>query len=221
MRWLCRIAGGILASSALVASAQGAESLRVVTLGDSHSTVEAGFARSLASAMGVRVEHARQGVVGASVKDLLEDLEGRRAKFNLAALSAWCPNLVLVAFGTNEAKNWRPSGADAYSKAWGQVLGRLQELFPGARIIVLGPPDADLPGIGTVRAIQEAMAASCGAGWIDRVQVMGGEGAMNAWRTAQGGRYASKDGIHLTAAGYSELAKRVAEIVAHGALGGA
>lgn len=202
-----------LVSAVLAVPVHAAERLRVVTLGDSHSAIEGGFARALASATGKRVEHIHVGVVGASIWDLLRDMPVQR-RFKLETLSAWHPGLILVAFGTNEAKSWTTAKARAYSTAWEQVLNTLKRIFPGARIIVVGPPDADLRGLAPVRAIQETMAAQCGAGWVDRVDLMGGEGSMSLWRAARGGRYASRDGVHLTADGYSELADRVAPIVA-------
>jgi len=189
--------------------------IRVVTIGDSHATVEAGFAQALADEWGRPVLHENRGVVGASIHQLLDDLEGRSQQYHLAALSSWEPNVVFLAFGTNEAKNWSEARAGAYLAEWNRVLDRVPAIFPNASVIVLGPPDAAaLPGLASVRRLEAAAALQHGMGWLDRIALMGGEHSISVWMTAQGGRYAARDGVHLSKAGYCELAQRVARAVA-------
>lgn len=213
-QWFRRpLVGCMFMVASLMVPLRAVDCLRVVTLGDSHSTVEGGFAQSLASATGERVEHIHVGVVGASVWDLLRDIRVQH-RYKLEAMSTWRPGLILVAFGTNEAKSWTEDQSDSYSMAWDQVLRQLKVIFAEARIIILGPPDANFRGLRHVRAIQKATAAKWEVGWLDRVEVMGGDGAMALWRAARGGRYAGKDGVHLTVDGYTELARRVANVVA-------
>ncbi len=60
----------------------------------------------------------------------------------VAELKAYGPDLIILAFGTNEAFDKR-FDAEAYAGLLDQVLRRLKRLAPGASLLVLGPPDAE------------------------------------------------------------------------------
>jgi lysophospholipase L1-like esterase len=79
------------------------------------------------------------GVVGAQ----LRDLAARDDRVMAAELAAYRPDVILLAFGTNEGFDRGLDGA-AYDALIHQQLARLRRLSPGSEILVLGPPDADM-----------------------------------------------------------------------------
>src|SRR5690606_29583314 len=77
------------------------------------------------------------GVIGAT----LADLERRDPAVVRAELSAWAPDLIVLAFGTNEG--FDPClDLNAYeTRLRGQIV-RFRSLAPGADLLLLGAPDA-------------------------------------------------------------------------------
>ena len=122
-------------------------------------------------------------------------------------LKAREPNLVIVAFGTNEAADpdWTPLD---YEQLFGRVLRRIHAAVPTASILVYGPPDrGDTPFVArrmpyVIEAERRTAFASNAAFW-NSYAAMGGAGSMRAW-TAQG--FGQADHVHLTAAGYLRIA---------------
>lgn len=77
------------------------------------------------------------GVIGATVDTLLtRDREVLRAE-----LAAYRPDLIIVAFGTNEGFE-RDLDMVAYADRYARALTLLQDLAPGAALLAAGPPDA-------------------------------------------------------------------------------
>jgi lysophospholipase L1-like esterase len=117
------------------------------------------------------------------------------------------PNLIILAFGTNEAgdADWTPL---AYEQLLGRVLQRLHAAAPDASILIYAPPDrADLPLAArrmpfVVQAQRRAAVAGNAAFWSSYA-AMGGAGSMRLWE-ARG--LAQADHVHLTSAGYARLA---------------
>ena len=117
------------------------------------------------------------------------------------------PNLIILAFGTNEAAdpNWTPLG---YEQLLGRIIRRLHAAAPQASILIVGPPDrADLPLAArriphVIEAERRAALAGNAAFWSS-YDAMGGAGSMNAWTTRGLGQ---ADHVHLTSAGYARLA---------------
>ncbi|MDO1559477.1 GDSL-type esterase/lipase family protein [Brevundimonas sp. 2R-24] len=83
------------------------------------------------------VEVSNLGVIGALATSVLN----RDAALLQAELEAYRPDLIIVAFGTNEG--FEPQlDLDAYHAAYAGVLTRLASLAPQAQVVALGAPDA-------------------------------------------------------------------------------
>ncbi len=78
------------------------------------------------------------GVIGTQ----LYDFAARDDGVLKAELSAYHPQLIVLAFGTNEAAR-KALDASAYEQLMRDQLRRLKRLAPGAAILVLGPPDSN------------------------------------------------------------------------------
>lgn len=126
----------------------------------------------------------------------------------VAVLRREAPDLILLAFGTNEASlgDFDP---EAYHRAQRQLLDRLRAAAPGAALVLLGPPDAVLgrgrPGaLAAVGRFQAEAARRLGALFVPLQEAMGGEGSAQAW--ARQGLMA-RDRIHFAPEGYARLAR--------------
>jgi lysophospholipase L1-like esterase len=122
-----------------------------------------------------------------------------------AQLRPEAPSLIILAFGTNEAKDRDFDGA-GYERTLKQVLERLRRAAPLASLLLVAPPDAAFPGEGLDRiaAIQQAQAAALGAGFLDLRAAMGGPGSIRRWL---GSGLAQGDLVHFTAKGYDRHAR--------------
>jgi lysophospholipase L1-like esterase len=126
-----------------------------------------------------------------------------------AELSRRKPDLVILEYGTNESaeKELRP---DSYAANERALIERVQAASPDASCLVIGPTELEAHPEAvriTSPALQTA-AEQKGCAFWDPYRAMGGEGAMKKWRT-QSPPLAQSDGIHLTEAGYAELAKQL------------
>jgi len=124
------------------------------------------------------------------------------------------PDLLLLAYGTNEA--FDPAFDQAqYREQLAQTLGELRRQLPRAVIVLVGPPDSirqrgaqgcaarvpqALEGIVTS---QREVAKTVGALFWDWQAFMGGACSIEQW---QGQGLAQGDLIHLTAEGYRKSA---------------
>ncbi|HET9954472.1 MAG TPA: GDSL-type esterase/lipase family protein [Polyangiaceae bacterium] len=139
----------------------------------------------------------------------------------IAELAARRPDLIVLAFGTNEA--FDALRVSAYDQELSSLLGRARRAAPDSECLVLGPPDAlDVEG-GSVARIPEIAgvyaqtAARLGCAFYSLQAAMGGPGSFAAWQRTEP-RFAQADRIHLTKDGYRELGERLsAELL--GALG--
>jgi len=147
------------------------------------------------------------GVPGARLQDLLHAREDL-----LRETLAWRrPDLLVLAFGTNEAYDPDLDLA-AYAAALHDGIRRLRSFVPQASCLILGPgalPKApDLPGAppgARRKAVTDAQRQASqdeGCAFFDTAQVMDGEEGMARWVDAS---LASRDRIHLTEAGYRVL----------------
>lgn len=141
----------------------------------------------------VRLDKAGGGValsnlgrVGATLRDLAARDEATVA----AELTAWRPDLIVLAFGTNEGFE---DGLDpvAYEALLRAQIARLRRLAPSASLTILGAPDAlrngttggcsadgmraPPPSLAVVRDVQRRVAADLGVAFWDWHGRMGGD----------------------------------------------
>jgi lysophospholipase L1-like esterase len=142
-------------------------------------------------------------------------INGARANrilgWNQAALAAAVkmrdPNLIILAYGTNEVADagWTPA---AYEALLGEIIQLLHTAAPHASILVFAPPDrADLPLSARLEALVNAerrAAFTNNAAFWSAFDAMGGNGSMNSWLSKG---LAQSDRVHLTGAGYARLAE--------------
>lgn len=127
-----------------------------------------------------------------------------------AQMRAEAPDLVILAFGTNEAA--APAfRSETYRSSLDALLGRFRRAVPQAALVLVGPPDARLGrspegSLEAVVAHQRRAAAVHGALFIDQRQAMGGPGSIARWLD-QG--LAARDQVHLTPQGYQRLTAAV------------
>lgn len=136
------------------------------------------------------------------------------------------PQLIVIAYGTNEAYN----GVDAQSVKnhlqW--RVRQLRQHIPTAAIMIVGAPEAlksTAGGCGTrpatLNAIQQAqreVAQSERTLYWDWQAAMGGSCSMKAWINS--GK-ANRDGVHFSASGYGALGTQLADdLLALGSRGG-
>ncbi|KQM66561.1 MULTISPECIES: GDSL-type esterase/lipase family protein [unclassified Sphingomonas] len=145
-------------------------------------------------------------------------------------LAAYRPDLIVVAYGTNEA--FRPGfSASVYEVALRSDLTRLRRLAPGVPMLLIGAPDSatKLPGLQTgesgtsspctgngewrptaalasVQAIQRRQAKAFGIAYWDWAQRMGGRCVADGW--TQGATPMMRgDHVHFTSRGGAEIAR--------------
>jgi lysophospholipase L1-like esterase len=126
------------------------------------------------------------------------------------------PDLVVLAYGTNEALDSNLEMTD-YERALVDLLGRIARAVPSASCLLLGPPDlaraskADPDDWTTssrlldVVAVQKRVASAGGCAFYDQLQAMGGPGSMATWASEAEPR-AARDRVHLRRSGYAQLA---------------
>lgn len=151
------------------------------------------------------------GRVGATLRDLAARDEGIVS----AELAAWRPDLIVIAFGTNDGFD---DGLDAgaYETLLRGQIARLRRLSPGASLMLLGAPDAQRSGVtggcsadgmrapppklAVVRDVQRRVAADLGVAFWDWHGRMGGD--CSADRLALGAEPLMRgDRVHFTNAG--------------------
>jgi lysophospholipase L1-like esterase len=149
------------------------------------------------------VTYDQLGINGARAARML----GWNAEALTAALAQRKPDLIIVAYGTNELtdSDWTATG---YRHLLSALLRDLKAAVPDASILVCGPPDradsalasARLPSL--VNAERKA-ALSAGAAFWSSYDAMGGANSMSVWVDRGLGQ---GDRVHLTSAGYQRLA---------------
>ena len=128
------------------------------------------------------------------------------------------PDLVVLAFGTNESSDVEPK-AERYQQAARQLLERLRRAAPGADCLVVTPMDragAEYPArLAEISRGLAAAAEAGGCGVWSALEVMGGPGGMARW-AAEAKPRGGADGIHLTARGYAALGESLARFLVPG-----
>lgn len=160
----------------------------------------------LVDAIGIRGREARSWL----------DWDDRLFGPGLAALD---PDLVVLAYGTNEANDLNYD-VERYEADLTGVLEKLHGAVPGAACLLVGPSDRGKKLGRDVYAIwdrtrpfaeaQRKVALAHGCGFWDWQQATGGEGSMVAWSLLEP-RMGAKDLIHFTAAGYRWSGRRLVD----------
>ncbi|HVR18483.1 MAG TPA: GDSL-type esterase/lipase family protein [Polyangiaceae bacterium] len=125
-----------------------------------------------------------------------------------ADVAARKPELVVFAFGTNEAFDTR--NADAIVGELGELVGRARRGAPNADCLIVGPPDAAAPDLTSMPRVVELDAAerraaeTYGCGYFSLFQAMGGANGFSRWMR-EIPPLARVDRIHLTIGGYERL----------------
>ncbi len=146
------------------------------------------------------------------------------------------PDLVVLAYGTNEALE--PSLSDAsLERTIVDLLGRVARAQPASSCMLLGPPDlarrqkldrgdrsekgakggdgwATWPRVTEVVAIEKRVAEAAGCAFYDQQEAMGGAGAMAQWASEDDPR-AGRDRVHLRRTGYAQLGSELATDLVH------
>lgn len=147
------------------------------------------------------------GINGARVNNALQWNEPHMSE----QLRHRAPDLVIYAYGTNEAGDDTP--APVYEQRLVDLLGRMARAVPSAACILIGPADRamnsprgwiTMPKLLEVIASQRKVAEAAGCAYYDQLQKMGGPGTMAAWAddASPKGR---RDRVHFTRDGYTQL----------------
>jgi len=137
----------------------------------------------------------------------------------IQALRLRRPDLVILAFGTNEVGYYNIPGP-AYAADYREVVRRLREALPAASILVMGPMDrgerteqgeiGTMPNLVRIVEAQRKIAAELGVAFFDTFRAMGGEGAAGRWYLATP-RLMTGDFTHPTRTGADRLARLLVE----------
>jgi lysophospholipase L1-like esterase len=156
------------------------------------------------------------GFPGAQVS-LLDKFDERVLAAELHRIS---PNIVVIAFGTNEAVR-EDLDFDNYANVYERTVLRIQSILPNAVIVIVGPPDSRErssgssscgetgwrapPALARVREIQEEIAKRHKLVYWNWASVMPEECGAHRWAAASPPLMA-KDHVHFTIEGYKKSA---------------
>lgn len=216
---------GVLASKFVAARSPGSgRPLRLLHAGDSHvagGAFPSAVGELLGGVLGSPVQVQRNGVVGARA----DRVAGGELEALARLVRSGRPDMVLLTFGTNEARE-RALEPAAYEAAVGALLARIRAEAPGAAIVVAGPPEQErrlagggfvpVAGVATVAEAQARVARAAGAVYVDLSREMGGPGTLGRWAAARP-PLVGPDRVHFTVEGYERLARllvaRLADLV--------
>jgi len=177
--------------------------------------------------LGTVMERGAPGVVVDSL-----GIRGARASVHLrwnealwrAQIRRRAPDLVLLAYGTNEAGDTNVS-IKHYESQLSKVLERLRVAVPNASCVLVGPTDRPVkrrrgkvrhrPRTDDIIRSQRRIGARYRCGFWDSVRSMGGPLSIVRWHRADP-PLARKDYVHLTTRGYFALADDLARALLHG-----
>ena len=133
------------------------------------------------------------------------------------------PDLVLMAYGTNESGDTH-APIERYERTLSKVVARVKGASPQASCVLIGPTDRPMkrrgqwvsrPRVSSVISTQRTVAARFGCGFWDARDSMGGDMSIVRWRAADP-PLASKDHVHLTTRGYYALADDLQKALLYG-----
>jgi lysophospholipase L1-like esterase len=167
--------------------------------------------------LGLTLDRAEAGVVvdalGINGAEIFTPLRWNEEHF-AEQLRHASPDLVILAYGTNEALDPLLVDAD-YERKLGTLLERIARAAPKSSCMLLGPPDMarhtkgqddwkTWPRLPAVIAAQRRAAQAAGCAFYDQMAAMGGAGSIAAWALGPAPR-AKGDRVHLTKSGYALL----------------
>jgi lysophospholipase L1-like esterase len=179
---------------------------------------------------GVALSRTQPGVVvdalGINGAQILTPLRWNEEHF-AEQLRHRAPDLVILAYGTNESLEPKLTDAD-YEARLVAMLGRVSRAVPSASCLLLGPPDlarrADPKSdksdwkpwrrVAELAAIQRRVAQAAGCAFYDQLAAMGGPGSMIQWTFGLEPR-AKPDHVHFTKNGYTQLGTAFATDLLH------
>jgi len=133
------------------------------------------------------------------------------------------PNLVILAYGTNEAGDTHVS-INRYEEQLELVLKRLKKAAPQASCVLVGPTDRPMVKNGktthrertdAIIAVQRRVSAEFRCGFWDASAAMGGPLSIVRW-SEQDPPLARKDYVHLTSRGYERLGEEFSRALMRG-----
>jgi lysophospholipase L1-like esterase len=182
------------------------------------------------------VSYLSLGFPGATVQ-LLQKLTTNNLADDLAHLA---PDIVVLAFGTNEGFNDALNIAD-YAAQYEKIVAEIKRIRPQVKIIMIGPPDGARPGrachaedsdcqsaqlatadegcalstppkLALVRSAQRELANRLGAYFWDWSSIMPAHCGAQLWAASNPPLMAS-DHVHLTLDGYKRSADSFADFL--------
>lgn len=163
--------------------------------------------------LGLRFEYERAGVVYEAVGvpgQHVEALNVLDPALLVAQLEGYAPDLVVLAYGGNEAF-FRHLSLARYRRSLEAAVRRVQELLPGADLLLAGPIATwpVEPRVLGITRIQWDVARRQRAAFWDSSAVTDPTGSLFVWVRSRP-RLVSRDGIHLTKLGYRHLGESFA-----------
>jgi lysophospholipase L1-like esterase len=174
------------------------------------------FADGPVTIFGLTLERDQPGVILDTV-----GIPGARARYHLFWDDALyrehvmhrAPDLVVLAYGTNEAGD-KDVPIEDYEHELRDVVGRLKSTAAGASCLLIGPSDrperladgtyAARERVPQIVEAQRRTAHAMGCGFFDLVAFMGGPMSMVRWAAAIPA-YGAPDHVHYTRRGYEAL----------------
>lgn len=164
------------------------------------------------------LENQRSGVVYSNLGlngARLQDTQKWSAQW-LSALRQTPPNLLVLAYGTNEAAD-KNADIGRMQQQWSQLLQRIRRELPKTGILIIGAPEAlasttgrcgrRLPMLNQVQQMQRQLARQYGTLYWSWEKAMGGKCSMKKQIRRKD---ASSDGIHFSNSGYEKMGNRLA-----------
>ncbi len=137
----------------------------------------------------------------------------------VAEIGARSPDLVVLAYGTNEIAETRP--VERYAAHYRELLARIRRAAPQVDCLMAGPTDWDEPDGSTkprvieIDRLERAVAGELGCRYFSVFDAMGGDGSHTRWEHASPS-LGAPDHIHLTPAGYAKLGALVVKALLDG-----
>lgn len=127
-----------------------------------------------------------------------------RSEYFARQLPVLAPDLIIISLGTNEALGGKFNAGDIRNEAE-KLIASVRAAAPDAVILISSNPDVLRrrryinPNNEAVKNILKELSVQHQLAWWDLHAIMGGQGAVKRWRSAQ---LAQSDYVHFTTRGY-------------------